>query len=399
MTNDLTTAILFIGKEPRSGSRIPTRNLPLMLEPVLFAPPAKWCCVSLRQMGVSRFLVVVRQPEHMDAAKACFPEDTTFLLASQEDAQDRMNEFLEDTEGRLVIFTKPVLFYYQVANVLMEYTPPPGGECDHGAYLVSALDLAEAMQGMDMGEALEEVGGSLDRFVTPLFDDSPGRLFANEHTKEIINEWWMDNGVTILDRHSTYIGCDVSIEPGAVILPGTILRGQTHIGAFCEIGPHAVLTDAIVGDYAVVNASQCVQCTIGHHTTVGPFAYLRPGTEVGPHVRVGDFVELKNSTIGEGAKIAHLAYLGDSDVGARTDIGCGTVTVNFDGEKKFRTQIGEGAFIGCNTNLVAPVTVGDGSYVAAGSTITRDVPSESLAIARAQQVTKNKWVQKHKKDD
>jgi len=130
---------------------------------------------------------------------------------------------------------------------------------------------------------------------------------------------------------------------------------------------------------------------------VGPFAYIRPGCHVGKGVKVGDFVELKNSTIGDGTKISHLTYVGDTDAGAHINFGCGTVTVNYDGEKKFRTTIGDHAFIGCNTNLVAPVTVGEGAYTAAGSTITDDVPADSLAIARDRQIVKKQWAAKRRK--
>ena len=135
---------------------------------------------------------------------------------------------------------------------------------------------------------------------------------------------------------------------------------------------------------------------VGENTTVGPFAYLRPDTKVGNHCRIGDFVELKNSTIGDGTKVSHLTYVGDSDVGERVNFGCGTVTVNYDGAKKYRTTIGNDVFVGCNSNLVAPVTLSDGAYTAAGSTITDDVPESTLAIARARQVNKDKWNDRRK---
>ena len=136
--------------------------------------------------------------------------------------------------------------------------------------------------------------------------------------------------------------------------------------------------------------------TVGFDTHVGPFAYIRPGSSVGNHVKVGDFVEIKNSVVDDGTKISHLTYVGDSDVGKNVNFGCGTVTVNYDRAKKYRTTIGDNAFIGCNTNLVAPVTVGEGAYTAAGSTITDDIPAMALAIARARQTNKKDWAAKHK---
>lgn len=200
----------------------------------------------------------------------------------------------------------------------------------------------------------------------------------------------------MLDPQQVYIAPTVTLEAGTMLLPGTILRGDTRVGKSCELGPNTMLRDVTVGDFTTVNASQCNECTLGSRTTVGPFAYIRPDTVVGDRVKVGDFVELKNSTIGDDTKISHLTYVGDSDVGEHINFGCGTVTVNYDGAKKFRTRIGDGAFIGCNTNLVAPVTVGPGAYIAAGSTITRDVPSDSLAIARSQQTVKNQWAKKRR---
>ncbi len=203
-------------------------------------------------------------------------------------------------------------------------------------------------------------------------------------------------GVRFIDPRNAYIGPDVTVGEGTVILPGTILRGKTVIGKGCEIGPNTMIRDCVIGDGVVVNASQLNESTVDDGATVGPFAYIRPNTHVGKKVRVGDFVELKNSTIGEGTKISHLTYVGDTDAGAHINFGCGTVTVNYDGLKKFRTVIGDHAFIGCNTNLVAPVTVGEGAYTAAGSTVTDDVPPDALAIARARQVDKAGWAARHR---
>lgn len=207
----------------------------------------------------------------------------------------------------------------------------------------------------------------------------------------------MEAGVEVLDPTTVYVDDEVQVGEGTVILPCTVLRGKTVIGKNCEIGPNAVIRDCTVGDGVTVNASQLNESTVEAGTKVGPFAYIRPGCHVGREVKVGDFVELKNSTIGDGTKISHLTYVGDSDVGAGVNFGCGTVTVNYDGITKYRTTIGDHAFIGCNTNLVAPVKIGEGAYTAAGSTITEEVPPESLAIARSQQVVKKQWVAKRRR--
>ena len=203
--------------------------------------------------------------------------------------------------------------------------------------------------------------------------------------------------VRFLDKGSVYIGPRVSVGGGTRILPGTILKGETVIGRDCEIGPNTMITDCAIGDRVTVNASQLNASTVDDGTKIGPFAYIRPNCRVGRDVKVGDFVELKNSTVGDGTKISHLTYVGDTDAGSRINFGCGTVTVNYDGTAKFRTTIGDGAFIGCNTNLVAPVKIGEGAYTAAGSTITDDVPADSLAIARSSQTIKIQWAAKRRR--
>ena len=213
-----------------------------------------------------------------------------------------------------------------------------------------------------------------------------------EHTNfEAKREALLAAGVRMMDPSAVYVEESVTVGAGTLLLPGTILRGKTVIGEHCEIGPNTMITDCTVGDGAVVNSCQCNESVIDAGAHVGPFAYIRPNCHVGRDVKVGDFVELKNSNIGNGTKISHLTYIGDSDVGEKCNFGCGTVVVNYDGKKKYRTTIGDRCFIGCNTNLVSPVKVGDGAYTAAGSTITEDVPDRNLAIARARQVNKDTW--------
>ena len=195
----------------------------------------------------------------------------------------------------------------------------------------------------------------------------------------------------MVDPAATYVDPRCSVAPGVTLLPGTILRGHTAVDRDSEIGPNSMLRDCRIGQRTTVNASQLNDSTVGSDTTVGPFTYVRPGCTIGDHCRVGDFVEVKNSVIGDGTKISHLTYVGDSDVGQRVNFGCGTVTTNYDGHKKFRCTIGDDVFLGCNTNLIAPVTVGDRAYTAAGSTVTDDVPDGALAIARARQTNKPGW--------
>ena len=195
----------------------------------------------------------------------------------------------------------------------------------------------------------------------------------------------------MLDPAAVWVEDEVTVGEGTLLLPGTILRGKTVIGARCEIGPNTMLTDCTVEDGCTVNSSQASESVIRAGSEIGPFAHLRPHTVVGAGSKIGAFVQLKNCDLGEGTKMAHLTYVGDSDVGARCNFGCGTVTCNYDGKDKFRTTIGDYCFIGCNTNLVAPVKVGDGAYTAAGSTITKDVPAQALGIARDRQTNLEGW--------
>lgn len=198
-------------------------------------------------------------------------------------------------------------------------------------------------------------------------------------------------GVIFLSPDGILIDDSVEIAPGATILPGTILRGATKIGAGCVIGPNSLLCDAVLGENVVFNASQGYACKVESGAAIGPFSHLRPDSVIGENVHLGDFVEIKNSTIGAGTSVSHLSYVGDSDVGVGCNFGCGVAVANYDGAGKNRCTVGDYAFIGCNTNLVAPVRVGAGAYTAAGSTIVSDVPDSALGIARAKQSVKEGW--------
>lgn len=212
-----------------------------------------------------------------------------------------------------------------------------------------------------------------------------------------ILDHWMLEGVTIVDPATTFIDPKVRIGQDTRILPGTILQGETEIGADCLIGPATQLTEVKVGDGSKISRSVLEHASIGNGVQIGPFAYLRPGTVVEDNVKVGDFVELKNSHIGNGSKVPHLSYIGDSLVGSGVNIGCGTITCNYDGKDKYQTVIGDGVFVGSNTNLVAPVKVGEGATIAAGSTITKDVPANSLAVARGRQIVKEGWIPRYRR--
>lgn len=214
---------------------------------------------------------------------------------------------------------------------------------------------------------------------------------ANRLFRERINRQQMLAGVTILDPATTYIEAEVKIGADTVIYPNTHLTGKTTIGAGCQIGPDTKIMDSQIGDGVEIQFSVVLQAEIGNDCTIGPFAYLRPGTRLAAGVKVGDFVEIKNAVIGQGSKVPHLSYVGDAEIGSGVNIGAGTITCNYDGYKKSKTIIGDGAFIGSNSNLVAPVTIGAGSLVAAGSTIVKDVPADALGVARAPQKNREGW--------
>ncbi|WP_369901540.1 bifunctional UDP-N-acetylglucosamine diphosphorylase/glucosamine-1-phosphate N-acetyltransferase GlmU [Bacillus manliponensis] len=250
----------------------------------------------------------------------------------------------------------------------------------------------------DVIEILKNEGHIVSAYQTEHFDETLGvndRVALSQAEvimKKRINHKHMVNGVTIIDPSNTYISADAKIGHDTVLYPGTVIEGDTVIGSDCEIGPHTVVRNSEIGDNTTIRQSTVHDSKIGHEVAVGPFAHIRPDSVIHDEVRVGNFVEIKKTVFGKGSKASHLSYIGDAEVGEGVNLGCGSITVNYDGKNKFKTVIGDGAFVGCNSNLVAPVTVGDGAYVAAGSTITEDVPAKALSIARARQTNKEEYV-------
>ena len=237
--------------------------------------------------------------------------------------------------------------------------------------------------------------------------DDPGEIFGVNSRKELAqigqllkmtrNDALMASGVTIVDPATAYIGPDVAIAPDTVIHPNVYLEGRTTIGSGCEIQCGVRIVNSTLEDNVFVN-SYCVitDSHVASGAKLGPFAHIRPNSHVGEDAHVGNFVELKKTTLGRGAKANHLAYLGDAVIGEKVNVGAGTITCNYDGKKKHQTTIEDGAFIGSDSQLIAPVTVGRGAYVAAGSSITENVPAGSLAISRGKQINKEGWVDRKK---
>jgi bifunctional UDP-N-acetylglucosamine pyrophosphorylase / glucosamine-1-phosphate N-acetyltransferase len=283
------------------------------------------------------------------------------------------------------------------------------GEINAGMYLVDRDPLADALARIDdandQGELYltdvvqiltgdgrpvagvvadeDEVAGVNDRWQLA----AAGSVLRDRHLSHLAAEV----GVTIDDPASTHVDVTVAVHRDARLLPGTILEGTTVVGERAVVGPNSHLTDTEVGADAVVHSTRASEATIGDRANVGPFTHLRPGTRLGSATKAGAFVETKNADIADDAKIPHLAYVGDATVGAGANIACGVITVNYDGRTKSHTTVGPGAFVGCDVSLVAPVSIGEGAYVAAGSVVTDDVPDHALAIARSRQTTKDGW--------
>ncbi|WP_295741884.1 glucosamine-1-phosphate N-acetyltransferase [uncultured Oscillibacter sp.] len=353
---------------------VPAHSKPLMLEAVLFCPILTWMGNRLRADGVQRFFVVCG-PRFAEEAKACFPAEADVTVSER---QEDLNAFL-NTPDTVSVLLRPAL---------------PMEEAGPGfAYAVPGYELQEAWKNGLTNRV--EAAELLDRWVPVFSLETVAELELV--LRDRIVKRHIQNGVRVMDPSAVYIDPRVSIGRGTMVLPGSILRGETAVGRDCVIGPNAMVRDCTVGDETEINASQANESVIGSRTHVGPFAYIRPGCAIGDDIKVGDFVEVKNSTIGDGTKISHLTYVGDSDVGKKVNFGCGTVTTNYDGFKKYRCTIGDGAFLGCNTNLVAPVTVGGGSYTAAGSTVTEEVPPDALAVARSRQKNIEGWAARRRK--
>jgi bifunctional UDP-N-acetylglucosamine pyrophosphorylase/glucosamine-1-phosphate N-acetyltransferase len=288
------------------------------------------------------------------------------------------------------------------------------GEINTGIYCFEAAPLFAALAGLTCNNAqgeyyltdvlaiLAEAGKRVGAVLVEDFQETLGinsrvQLAEAEailRQRKLID--LMESGVTVMDPASTFVDAAVSIGQDTILYPYTWIEGDTTIGRDCRIGPHTRIADSQIGDAVTLHFSYAHECKVGEGVTVGPYVHLRPDTELMAGVKVGNFVEVKNSRVGKGSKLPHLSYIGDADIGSGVNIGCGTITVNYDGKKKHRTIVEDAAFVGCNSNLVAPVSVGEGAYIAAGSTITKDVPAGALGVGRARQSNIAGWTEKKK---
>ena len=278
-----------------------------------------------------------------------------------------------------------------------------GTYCFKASALISALTKITTQNAQGeyyLTEVFEVFSNLKEKMLTYLTSDSHEALGINSRgqlaeaeaiLRKNILEHWMAEGVTLIDPTSTFIDAEVELTQDVTILPFTRLIGKTRIEEDAVIGPQTSLENCVVGRGAEVVYTVAKDAVIGERCRIGPYTYLRPGTNLEAEVKIGDFVEIKNSWIGKGAKIPHLSYIGDAQIGKSANIGAGTITCNYDGVNKHTTKIGDYAFIGSNTNLVAPIEVGEHAVTGAGSTITKNVPAESLAVERSHQVIKEHW--------
>lgn len=285
-------------------------------------------------------------------------------------------------------------------------------EINAGVYIARWKDLSEALNGLTTNNAQGEyyltdaVTALIPKGVSVFVAEDPVEIMGINSRVDLVKvaglyrtrraEHWLKRAVTVESPETTWIGPWVTIGNDSTIEQGVSLLGQTRIGKASKIGQHSYLDNAVIGDEVTIHISRITDSEVGDLTTVGPFAHLRNHACLGKKVRVGNFVELKNTTFADGAKASHLSYLGDSTLEGGVNIGAGTITCNYDGKRKHPTVIKQGAFVGSNSTLVAPVTIGEGAYVAAGSVITKNVPGDALALGRSRQVIKEQWAAKRK---
>lgn len=301
--------------------------------------------------------------------------DGISAIVEQADADDKTAAICEINSGMYWFNSKFLLEFFE--NMKPENSQGEYYLTDSLAYAVKTGNRAGAY----VANPDTAMGANSRQQLALLNDIARRRIFDIHRT----------NGVNIPFDDGIVIGAEVSIGADTTILPGTIIRGKTVIGENCEIGPNSCLDNAVVGDNSRIISTYIDSSTIDDGVKIGPMSNVRTGCHIRDGAKIGDFVEIKNSEIGEKTAVAHLTYIGDSDVGAGCNFGCGVVTVNYDGSHKYRTVIGDNVFVGCNTNLIAPVKMGDRSYSAAGTTVTGDVPEDSLVIGRARQTVKEDW--------
>ncbi len=369
---------------------------PLMLRRAAGAPVLYWLAHSLADAGVSRVFLVCHEA-CLAAARACFPEDVRLTVSGGEETADLLHVFLstdEEEAEELLVITGPAL--------PLRFAPP---DFDARSAPSCALSVRREalMQALDedfhFAHFLRENGRVADAENGLAAVTGAAALQAwQPQLRACVLSALADAGVEIYDPQNCYVEPTVRVGRGTLLLPGCILRGSTVVGEDCTIGPDTLLQDATIGAGSRVNASQVTRSLVGRNAEVGPYACIRPGCALGDGVLAGSFVELERASVGRDAKLPRLAYAGDCELGERVQFGSGAATVNHDRVSMHRTTVGADAFIGADTQLVAPVRVGAGGYTGAGSIITEDVPAQALGVARAKQSNKRDWAARHKQE-
>lgn len=374
---------------------------------LLFKPVALWTYEAVKKLGIEDICIsgVYENTKEFD-------ENLTLFSVSEpvnaSNAIKLADDFLKSNINKSVLIVASNVPYFSeesLKNAIASYNENgtalalrvyQEGENELGAVVGLIISVKDLLSKLESANSFLDVvkGASRVAVVCKRIRSAAGVKALSDILRDKILEKHIENGVYIPCTDGVVIGPDVSIEKETTILPGTIIKGKTTIGANCFIGPNSFISDSEFAKNVSFKASFAELSTVGEGTSIGPFCNLRPNSKIGKSVKIGDFVEVKNSNIGDKTSVAHLTYVGDSDVGSKVNFGCGTVTVNYDGKKKSRTVIGDNVFIGCNSNFIAPVKVENNCYIAAGSTITEDVPENALAIARSRQIIKLNWVTK-----
>lgn len=451
LMEQMAAVVLAAGEGKRMKS-----NKSKVVHEILGLPLVKWVCNSINQAGIKECILVVghKQEQVRESLGDTVKYTVQQQQLGTGHAVIQAKEFLQNREGLVFVLCGDTpLISSQTISKVMEYhnlnsysatvvtadMEDPTGygrivrgqsrevlkivehkdaneielkipEVNSGMYCFSNKLLLEALEDLDNKnsqgeyyltdtlEILIKKGYKVGAYKISDRNEILGindRLQLAEATgilRQRILEKHMKEGVTIIDPSNTYIGAEVKIGIDTIIYPGTHLEGKTIIGEDCIIGPDSRIVSSTLGNKVEFANSIIFESSIANKTHVGPFAYIRPGSNIGEDVKIGDFVEVKKSLIGDRTKISHLTYIGDAEIGKNVNIACGVVTVNYDGKNKHKTKVGDNSFIGCNVNLVAPVEVKNNAYIAAGSTITDEVPEYSLAIARERQTIKEDWV-------
>lgn len=367
---------------------------PLLLQNVLGAPLLAWLTDSLYNDGIGRFFLVCHD-KYVKQACACLPAHAEVMTTMDNNPADLLHVFLSTTEAEendITVVAGPMIHAPMLArrsgtpvsaNVFRANRELLMDSLDENFVFSHFLkDNCAILSDYDGYFVVDSAAAALDMAV----------MLRRDRTLRL-----MKQGVEIFDPDNCYISPGVRLEAGVKLMPGAVLRGKTIVRSEAVIGPWSVVEDSEIGEGTKVYNSMVFGSKIAAQSMIGPYAHIRDGSDIGHSVRIGNFVEVKNAKIGERTMASHLSYIGDAEIGSGCNLGSGTATVNFDRVTKHKTTIEDNAFVGCHTALIAPVTVGEGAYIAAGSVITDDVPENALGIARSRQSNKKDWSAKHKR--